>query len=133
MVCLMLLQYLFGVLNAAPIFHMVYNCRAINLPKIFLRNMLTHCNIGDINLLKFIFLDVSKRPKKQKNTVVLLIVLYISSIWYGRKNKMQILKMFKSVILNHLKLLRKILGDSMNQVFTSEFCELSQEIMYSYQ
>ena len=74
--------------------HMVYFCRDIELPKRFLENMLTHCRIGEYNFLKLFFLDISKREKRQTNTAVLLITLYISSVWYGRANKTQILNIY---------------------------------------
>ena len=78
------------------------------------------------------FLDISKRVKKLKNTVIILTALYISSIWYGRKNKGQILNIYISVLLNHLKILKKILGDSMENVFASELSELSLETVHNY-
>ena len=112
--------------------HMVYQCTSIVRPKRFLCNLLTHCCVGEINLLKFMFLDISKRDRKLKNTVIILTALYISSIWYGRKNKGQILNIYISVLLNHLKILKKILGDSMENVFASELSELSLETVHNY-
>ena len=113
--------------------HMVYHCTGIALPKKFLNNLLTHCRVGEINLLKFMFLDISKRNKKLKNTVIILTVLYISSIWYGRKNKRQILNIYTSVVLNHLNFLKKLLGDSMNNIFASELSDLRLETVHIYQ
>ena len=112
--------------------HMMYYCNDIILPKRFLRNLLTHCCVGEINLLKFMFLDISKRDKKLKKTVIILIITYISSIWYGRKNKRQIVQIYMSVLLSHLKILSKLLGDTMKEVFTSELSELSLENVYNY-
>ena len=113
--------------------HMMYHCKDIVLPKRFLRNLLTHCCVGEINLLKFMFLDISKRDKKLKNTVIILIITYISSIWYGRKNKRQIVKIYISALLSHLKILSKLFGDSMTAVFTSELSDLRPETVYNYQ
>ena len=79
------------------------------------------------------FLDISKRDKKLKNTVIILIIIYISSIWYGRKNKRQIVKIYISALLSHLKILSKLFGDSMTAVFTSELSDLRPETVYNYQ
>ena len=98
----------------------------------FLRNLLTHCCVGEINLLKFMFLDISKRDKKLKNTVIILIITYISSIWYGRKNKRHNVQIYISVLLSHLIMLSKLLGDTMKEVFTSELSELRFEIVHNY-
>ena len=46
--------------------HMMYNCQDVILPKRFLLNLLSHCSVGEINLLRFMFLDISKRDKKLK-------------------------------------------------------------------
>ena len=78
------------------------------------------------------FLDISKRDKKLKNTVIILIITYISSIWYGRKNKRQIVQIYMSVLLSHLKILSKLLGDTMKEVFTSELSELRFETVHNY-
>ena len=86
--------------------HMVYYLKDIEGPKRFLENMLTLCCVGEYNLLKIFFLDISKREKRKFNTILLLITLYISSVWYGRANKIQIVNIFISAILNHLRLLK---------------------------
>ena len=111
--------------------HMIYYCQDVLLPKRFLIELLLHCCVGEINLLKFMFLDISKRNKKCKNTIIILIVIYISSVWYGRKNRRQIEKIYTSGILSHLKTLKKLLGDTITEVFTSELCELSLETMHN--
>ena len=111
---------------------MVYHCKNVEFAKIFLDNMLAHCCIGDYNLLKLFFLDISKRENKKTNTVVLLITLYISSVWYGRANKTQIVNIYISTILNHLRLLKMLLGNSLHKLFTQEFCNLNQESMSRY-
>ena len=67
--------------------HMVYYCTSIVRPKCFLCNLLTHCNVGEINLLKFMFLDKSKRHKKLQNTVIILTALYISLFGIVAKRK----------------------------------------------
>ena len=113
--------------------HMVHYCKNIEVPKRFLENMLTHCCVGEYNLLKLFFLDISKREKKKSNTILLLITLYISSVWYGRANKVQIVNIYVSTILNHLRVLKSLLGNSLYKMFTSEFCNLSQELMSRYQ
>ena len=113
--------------------HMMYFCKDVILPKRFLSKLLLHCCVGEINLLKFMFLDISKRNKKLKNTVIILIIMYISSIWYCRKNKRQIIKMYISALLSHLKIMSKLLGDSMTEIFTSELAELNLQTLYDYQ
>ena len=95
--------------------------------------MLTHCQIGEYNLLKLFFLDISKREKKKKNTVILLISLYISSVWYGRTNKAQIVNIYMSAIFNHVRLLKSLLGNDLDKLFTPEFCSLNIELMSRYQ
>ena len=109
----------------------MYYCLDVMIPKRFLIRLLLHCCIGEINLLKFMFLEISKRNKKLKNTIIILIVIYISSVWYGRKNRRQIAKIYTSALLSHLKILKKLLGDTITEVFTSEFCELRLETMHN--
>ena len=111
--------------------HMMYYCLDVMIPKRFLIRLLLHCCIGEINLLKFMFLEISKRNKKLKNTIIILIITYISSVWYGRKNRRQIAKIYTSALLSHLKILKKLLGDTITEVFTSEFCELRLETMHN--
>ena len=107
--------------------HMVYYCKNIESSKKFLENLLTHCDIGEYNLLKLFFFDISKRKKKKRNTVILLIALYISSVWYGRANKTQIVNIYIyiSAIVNHLKLLKSLLGNSIDKLFTPNFYNLT--------
>ena len=112
--------------------HMLYHCEDVILPKTFLLNLLIYCRVGEVNLLRFLFLDISKRNKKLKNTVILLIVLYISSVWYGWKNKRQIIRIYSSSLLSHINLLKRMLGDSIEDLFTKEFCELCLEIINTY-
>ena len=112
--------------------HMVYYCRNIESPKRLLENLLTHCDTGEYNLLKLFFLDISKREKKKRNTVILLITLYISSVWYGRANKTQIANIYISSILNHLRLLKLLLGNSIDKLFTPNFCNLSLDSISIY-
>merc|ERR1712240_220654 len=112
--------------------HMVYYCRGIELPKRLFENLLTHCDTGEYNLLKLFFLDISKREKKKKNTVILLITLYISSVWYGRANKTQIANIYISFILNHLRLLKLLLGNSIDKLFNPNFCNLSLDSISLY-
>ena len=59
------------------------------------------------------------------------IVIYISSVWYGRKNRRQIVKVYKSGILSHLKILKKLLGDTITEMFIPELCELKLETMHN--
>ena len=112
---------------------MVYYCKDIEGSKRFLEYMLTHCCVGEYNLLKIFFLDISKRDKMKLNTILLLITLYISSVWYGRANKIQIVNIFISAILNHVRLLKSLLGNSLYKMFTPEFCNLNQELISRYQ
>ena len=58
---------------------------------------------------------------------------YISSVCYGRSNKIQIVNIFISAILNHLRILKLLLGNSLYKRFTPEFCNISQELMCRYQ
>ena len=112
---------------------MVYYCKEIESPKRFLEYMLNHCCIGEYNLLKLFFLDISKRDKKKRNTIILLITMYISAVWYGRTHKTRIVNIYMSMILNHLSLLRIILGDSLSKHFTRDFCNLNEVEMSRFQ
>ena len=47
----------------------------------------------------------------------------------GEKNKRQIVKIYASALISHLKILTKLLGNSLGEVFTSELCELSLETL----
>lgn len=78
------------------------------------------------------FLEISKKYKKVKNTVIVIIITYISSAWYGRKNKRQIVKIYTSALLSHVKILTKQLGDSLTKVFTSKLSESRLETVYNY-
>ena len=78
------------------------------------------------------FLDISKRDKRLKSTVIILIITYISSIWYGLRYKRQIVQIYISVLLSHLKMLSKLLGDTMKEVFTSEVSELRLKTVHNY-
>ena len=90
------IQFKYVPVNTREI--LVHYCKGIEVPKRFLENMLTHCCVGEYNLLKLFFLDISKREKNKSNTILLLITLYISSVWYGRANKVQIVNIYVSTI-----------------------------------
>ena len=111
--------------------HMICYCQDVILPKRFLTKLLLHSCVGEIILLKFMFSDISKRHKKFKNSMIILTVIYISSVWYGQKNRRQIVKIYTSGILSHLKFLKKLLGDTITEVFTPELCELRLETMHN--
>ena len=109
------------VIDLRSIFIWYITVRTFKGQKRFLEYMLTHCCVGEYNLLKFFFLDISKREKKKCNTILLLITLYISSVWYGRANKIQIVNIFISAILNYLRLLKSLLGNSLYKCLLQNF------------
>ena len=98
--------------------HMVYQCREISEVKHFLVRLLEYFEFSNVNMINLLLLDIPNIGKKHKNTVIFVIALYISSIWYGRSNKHRILSSFKSNILREKTVLEAILKYKFTDIFT---------------
>ena len=106
--------------------HMVYQCQEISDAKDFLIRLLGHFEFYNVNMAQLILLDIPKIKKQNKNTVILVTSLYISSIWYGRSNKHRILSTLKSIIVREKQILEEILKEKFTDIFIEPFLLLNK-------
>ena len=107
--------------------HMFLKCRKVQgileYFKIVLRNT---CNLDNVSIEKILYLDIKLKTKKQMNTVIVMSVHYISTVWYNRCRNFQIDPiLLKANIINHQRLLSLILKDRMKLQFTEMYCNIN--------
>ena len=77
------------------------------------------CNITYDNMEQILFLDIKSKSKKHLNTIIILTVQYIATVWYNRARNTHIDPvLFETNIVKHHKLLSLILKEKMDQLFT---------------
>ena len=107
--------------------HMFLKCKKVQgileYFKIVLENT---CNLDNVNIEKILYLDIKLKTKKQMNTVIVMSVHYISTVWYNRCRNFQIDPiLLKANIINHQRLLSLILKDRMKLQFTEMYCNIN--------
>ena len=84
------------------------------------------CNITYDNMEQILFLDIKSKSKKHLNTIIILTVQYIATVWYNRARNTHIDPvLFETNIVKHHKLLSLILKDEMQLLFTENYCHVN--------
>ena len=66
--------------------HMMYYCRNNTELVQYMRGLINICiNRNGVGMIKLLFLDTSGLSKRDSNTAVVLLVIFICTIWYQAK------------------------------------------------
>ena len=91
------------------------------------------CNITYDNMEQILFLDIKSKSKKHLNTIIILTVQYIATVWYNRARNTHIDPvLFETNIVKHHKLLSLILKDKMQLLFTEKYCHVNICLWWKY-
>ena len=77
---------------------------------------------------KFIYLDIKIKNRKKQNTVAILLASYIGTIWYNRNRDVIDICTYKVNILKHFHILKCILDENIESIFTEKYCKLSRSL-----
>ena len=107
--------------------HMFLKCKKIqNILEYFKTILLKVCNITYDNMEQILYLDIKSQSKKHLNTIIILTVQYIATVWYNRARDTHMDPvLFETNIVKHHKLLSLILKDKMQLLFTEKYCQFN--------
>ena len=110
--------------------HMFLKCKKVKQISDYFKIILSNvCTIEHVNLESMLYLDLKLKTKRQLNTAIILIVHYISTIWYNRGRNVEVdPTLFKARVLNHQRILSLILKDKLKHVFTEKYCNINSLI-----
>ena len=111
--------------------HMFCECIKVKNVMLYYKKILEFiCNIRISSVSKLIYFDIKNENRIIDNTVIVLTAGYISNIWYNRDKELSInLDTYKLSILKHHHMLRMILKERMEKLFTESYCKLNESLL----
>ena len=111
--------------------HMFCECIKVKNVMLYYKKILEFiCNIRISSMSKLIYFDIKNENRIIDNTVIVLTAGYISNIWYNRDKELSInLDTYKLSILKHHHMLRIILKERMEKLFTESYCKLNESLL----
>ena len=109
---------------------MFLRCKKVKQISDYFRITLSNvCTTEHVNLESMLYLDLKLKTKRQLNTAIILIVHYISTIWYNRGRNVEVdPTLFKERVLSHHRILSLILKDKLKHVFPEKYCNINSLI-----
>ena len=95
-----------------------------------MRGLINICiNRNGVGMIKLLFLDTSGLSKRDSNTAVVLLAIFICTIWYNRDNHGDKLIILKRAIMTKLRYHKFILGEKMPKIFNDRYCQIDMEFL----
>ena len=110
--------------------HRFYYCMSVQECLSWLRKLIFYlCNMNIGSLIKILSMDLPMVNTKVKNTLCIIIVSYISTVWFNRDKMEYLIPNLKAKIIRDQKLKMMILKDKAKNVFTENYCKSNIEFI----